>query len=248
MALGWPGLCDLMCRTYEVPEVARPQSKQLGLWCLMMFGDASRAENKGNSIVTPSPIVANNGSECKNAQVFFSLGDVWSSAALADQRPAARVHHSFKSEPRMISTSGVEPRRKYKMDFTIQDELNLREAPKDTGNAYFMKGFTSHLGIKRYSYIFCYIHAYISLLSQWESCVRLRPLESWSRSFSFLPQLGQWLKYLDLKCSQFLKGSVCLADWNIVQPYFSSFAHVSISQVILFLFHHSERYVYPLVN
>ena len=92
MALGWPGLCDLMCRTYEVPEVARPQSKQLGLWCLMMFGDASRAENKGNSIVTPSPIVANNGSECKNAQVFFSLGDVWSSAALADQRPAARVH------------------------------------------------------------------------------------------------------------------------------------------------------------
>jgi hypothetical protein len=64
----------------------------------------------------------------------------------------------------MISTSGVEPRRKYKMDFTIQDELNLREAPKDTGNAYFMKGFTSHLGIKRYSYIFCYIHAYNSLL------------------------------------------------------------------------------------
>jgi hypothetical protein len=74
------------------------------------------------------------------------------------------VKHSFKSEPRMISTSGVEPRRKYKMDFTIQDELNLREAPKDTGNAYFMKGFTSHLGIKRYSYIFCYIHAYNSLL------------------------------------------------------------------------------------
>jgi len=34
-------------------------------------------------------------------------------------------------------------KRKYKMDFTIQDELNLREAPKDTGNAYFMKGFTS---------------------------------------------------------------------------------------------------------
>ena len=29
-----------LCRTYEVPEVARPQTKQLGLWCLMMFGDA----------------------------------------------------------------------------------------------------------------------------------------------------------------------------------------------------------------
>ena len=39
------------------------------------------------------------------------------------------------------------PRAKYKKDFTIQDELNLREAPKDTGNAYFMKGFTSYLAI-----------------------------------------------------------------------------------------------------
>ena len=47
----------------------------------------------------------------------------------------------------MISIpASVEPRTKYKMDFTIQDELNLREAPKDTGNAYFMKGFTTHLG------------------------------------------------------------------------------------------------------
>lgn len=47
------------------------------------------------------------------------------------------------------------------MDFTIQDELNLREAPKDTGNAYFMKGFTSHLGIKRYSYFAIFMPTFL---------------------------------------------------------------------------------------
>ncbi|CAK9070905.1 Uncharacterized protein SCF082_LOCUS35175 [Durusdinium trenchii] len=35
------------------------------------------------------------------------------------------------------------PKTKHRKDFSIQDELNLREAPKDTGNAYFMKGFSS---------------------------------------------------------------------------------------------------------
>ena len=38
------------------------------------------------------------------------------------------------------------PRIKYKMSFTVQDELSLRELPKNTGNAYFMKGFDSQLG------------------------------------------------------------------------------------------------------
>ncbi|CAJ1370612.1 unnamed protein product [Effrenium voratum] len=35
------------------------------------------------------------------------------------------------------------PKSKYKKDFTIHQELSLREEPKNTGNAYFMQGFSS---------------------------------------------------------------------------------------------------------
>ncbi|CAE7400409.1 unnamed protein product [Symbiodinium natans] len=91
---------------------------------------------------------------------FFDLPEGATAARLADlQAELAKPHSALmlRIKDRLERTIGVDaakiydvpdvalpaPKTKYKMNFTIQEELSLRELPKKTRNAYFMKGFDS---------------------------------------------------------------------------------------------------------
>lgn len=91
---------------------------------------------------------------------FFDIPEGATAARLADLKAELSKPHSalrLRIKDRLERTIGVDaakiydvpdvalpaPKIKYKMSFTVQDELSLRELPKNTGNAYFMKGFDS---------------------------------------------------------------------------------------------------------